>query len=181
MSPHAYPEASAARESNGRSPATQAASPGERWLYPASATLREGRALYFQRAGFDASTYTDRWVVLRVGKRFSFRIPNTSGRVRAIRLHDLHHVLTGFPTTWAGEGEIGAFELASGCRDHWAAWYLNFSAAVIGMFVAPRRVLLAFRRGRRQRNLYGEEFSDALLDETIGAARARLAIDAATS
>ena len=96
--------------------------------------------------------------------------------MRAVKLHDLHHVLTGYPTSWTGEGEIGAWELASGCRNHWAAWYLNFSAALIGLLIAPRRVLSAFRRGRRERNLYGGELSDALLEETVGAARARLGI-----
>lgn len=149
------------------------------WLFPAAATLREARAQYFQRAGFDESTYTDRWVTLTLFGRPVRAFRNTRSRVRAVRFHDLHHVLTGYPTTWVGEGEIGAWELASGCRDHWAAWLLNLSAAWIGLFIAPRRVLRAFRRGWRERNLYGEEFSDALLGETVGAMRARLGIDAA--
>ena len=154
-----------------------AASPA-RWSYAASASLREARAQYFLRAGFDATTYTDAWVTLSIAGRPVRAFPNTAGRVRAVQLHDLHHVLTGYPTTWAGEGEIGAWELASGCRDHWAAWWLNFSAAFVGLFVAPRRIFRAFLRGRRQGNLYGEEISDALLDETVGAFRARLGIDA---
>jgi hypothetical protein len=149
-----------------------------RWRYPASARLREARAQYFLRAGFSEGTYTDPWVTLTIAGRSFRAFPNTAGRVRAVQLHDLHHVLTGYPTTWAGEGEIGAWELASGCRNFWAAWWLNFSAALIGMFVAPRRVVRAFRRGRRQGNLYGEELSDALLDETVGALHARLGIDA---
>jgi hypothetical protein len=150
-----------------------------RWRYPASATLREARAQYFLRAGFSEATYTDAWVTLTIAGRPLRAFPNTAGRIRAVKLHDLHHVLTGYPTTWAGEGEIGAWELASGCRDHWAAWWLNFSAACIGLWIAPRRVFRAFARGRRQDNLYGEEISDALLDETLGALHARLGIDAA--
>ena len=164
----------------GRAVETPAAlSSGEHWLYSAASTLREARAQYFLRAGFSEASYSDRWVRLVIFGRPMRAFLNTRSRVRAVKLHDLHHVLTGFPTTWAGEGEIGAWELASGCRDHWAAWTLNFSASLIGLVVAPRRVLRAFARGRRERNLYGEEFSDAMLDEAVGAACARLGIDEA--
>jgi hypothetical protein len=174
-------EASAASRSaaRGDGAAPAAAASAARWSYPAAATLREARAQYFERAGFSEATYTDRWVSLRIAGRPWRAFPNTRARIRAVKLHDLHHVLTGYPTSWVGEGEIGAWELASGCRDHWAAWYLNASAALIGLFVAPRRVLRAFARGWRSRNLYGEELSDALLDEIVGALRARLGIDAA--
>jgi hypothetical protein len=147
--------------------------------YAPTLTLREARALYFQHAGFDERTYAERWVTLRVAGLPLLGFPNSAARVRAVRLHDLHHVLTGFDTSWTGEGEIGAWELASNCRDHWAAWGLNFSAALIGLCIAPRRVARAFRRGLRERNLYDVEFSDALLDETLGAARERLGIAAA--
>jgi hypothetical protein len=143
---------------------------------PGSVTLREARAQYFRRAGFDERSYTDRWVRLAVLGLPLLAFPNTPGRVRAVKLHDLHHVLTGYDTSWTGEGEIAAWELASGCRDHWAAWGLNVSAALIALFVAPRRVLRAFARGRRERNLYDVEFSDALLEESLGALRARLGI-----
>lgn len=150
-----------------------------RWGYAPSSTLREARAVYFARAGFDESSYSDRWVWVTVlGRRVPATL-NTAGRVHAVQLHDLHHVLTGYATTWTGEAEIGAWELASGCRGHLAAWYLNAWAALIGLFIAPRRVLAAFRRGRREQNLYGGELTDALLGETVGSARARLGIGAA--
>jgi hypothetical protein len=150
-----------------------------RWPYDPALTLREARAQYFLRAGFDERSYRERWVRLAVFGRPLLAFPNTAGRVRAVKLHDLHHVLTGYDTSWAGEGEIAAWELASGCRDHWAAWYLNASAALIGLFVAPRRVLAAFARGRREQNLYAVELSDALLEERLGALRPRLGIAAA--
>jgi len=144
------------------------------WRYAPSLTLRDARAQYFLRAGFDERSYSDRWVRLAVFGRPLLAFPNTAGRVRAVKLHDLHHVLTGYDTSWAGEAEIGAWELASGCRDHWAAWVLNAAASFIGLFVAPRRMLRALARGRRERNLYGVEISDALLGESVGAMRARL-------
>jgi hypothetical protein len=161
-----------------RAPGDRQRSAETAWRYAPSLSLREARAQYFSRAGFDERSYSERWVKLSIFGRPLLVIPNTAGRVRAVKLHDLHHVLTGYGTSWAGEGEIGAWELATGCRDHWAAWYLNSSAALIGLFVAPRRVLRAFARGRRERNLYDVELSDALLGESVGALRARLGIAA---
>jgi hypothetical protein len=164
-------------------PATRAASGPARtdaagWSYAPSLTLREARAQYFLRAGFDERSYSDRWVRLAVFGRPLLAFPNTAGRVRAVKLHDLHHVLTGYDTSWAGEAEIGAWELASGCRDHWAAWALNAAAALIGLCVAPRRVRRAFARGRREHNLYDVEISEGLLGESVGAVRARLGLEA---
>jgi hypothetical protein len=141
-------------------------------------TLREARALYFARAGFDESSYTDRWVWLQAGP-LRFVVPNTAARVRAVRLHDLHHVVTGYETTWTGEAEIGAWEVASGCARHVAAWHLNLLAMAIGLAIAPRAVFRAFVRGRRTRNLYREEYREALLAETVGGMRRRLGFDAA--
>ncbi len=107
-----------------------------------------------------------------------FWILNTKGRVRAVRLHDLHHVATGYDTSWAGEAEIGAWELAAGCGRYAAAWFLNASAALIGLFVAPQRTREAWRRGRGRRSLYASGWEDELLDETVGALRRRLGVPA---
>lgn len=137
--------------------------------YPDHLTVAEARAAYFARSGFASDGgYGDRWVHLKVRGVTVFVFPNTASRVRSVRLHDLHHVLTGYDTTWTGEAEIGAWELASGCRRHYPAWVLNLGAVAIGAVLWPRRVLTAFRRGRRSRNLYGGEFSDALLARTVG-------------
>lgn len=142
-----------------------------------SLTLREGRARYFARAGFDESGYTQRWVRLQAGPIPLF-FPNTQSRVRAVRFHDLHHVLTGYDTSWTGEGEIAAFEIASGCADHQAAWVLNLLALAIGLAIAPRAMRTAFVRGRRARNLYRETFGESLLEERVGHARRRLGLAA---
>src|SRR5262249_19534870 len=103
--------------------------------------------------------------------------PNTKQRIRSVRIHDVHHVLTGYATTWRGEGEIAAWELGSGCRDHWAAWLLNASAALIGCVIAPRPTWLAFRRRRAPRNLYEREWDDGILDRTVGELRRELGLD----
>jgi hypothetical protein len=143
----------------------------------AGRTLREERARYFAANGFAKDGgYSARWVALRLGCVPVAVLPNTAARVRAVRLHDLHHVLTGYATTWSGEAEIAAWELASGCGRYGAAWVLNGLALLYGLFLCPRRLAAAWRRGRRSRNLYHEGWRDALLDETVGAARLRLGL-----
>jgi hypothetical protein len=98
------------------------------------------------------------------------------GRVQAVRFHDLHHVATGYDTSWTGEAEIGAWELASGCAHHAWAWTLSFGAFEYGLWLAPRRVFRAFVRGRHAANLYRSARSDALLAETVGELRVRLGL-----
>jgi hypothetical protein len=147
--------------------------------YPDGLTVREGRARYFASGGIPADGgYDDAWVRLQAGP-IPLGFPNTPSRRRAVRLHDVHHVLTGYGTTWTGEAEISAWEISSGCGRYLAAWVINLHALFIGLLVAPARVYRAFLRGRGARNLYhGEPFSDALLDERLGDVRRRLAFDA---
>ena len=145
--------------------------------YAPSLLVRDARARYFAENGFGDGGYEDRWVVLRAAGVPIAVLPNTRERVRSVRLHDVHHVLTEYATSWTGEAEIAAWELASGCRDHWAAWFLNFWAALVGLAIAPRAVWRAVARGRRSRNLYGGEWSDGLLDRTVGELRRELRLD----
>ena len=113
-------------------------------VYDDALSLGAARAQYFARSGFDESSYVDRWVRLQAGP-LRLWLPNTAARVRAVRLHDLHHVVTGYDTSWTGEAEIGAWELASGCADHYAAWFLNLSA-MITVLLAAVAVAMAARR-----------------------------------
>ena len=140
--------------------------------YAPELTLREARELYFRRNGFDGG-YGGRWVRLQAGP-VPLYFPNTAARVRAVRYHDLHHVLTEYPTTWLGEAQIGAWEIASGCGRHYPAWALNFGAFAVGLALGPSAVYAAFLRGRRTANLYHEPWSEALLDQTVGSLRERL-------
>jgi hypothetical protein len=146
--------------------------------YANDLTLREARAQYFDRSQLGDGGYAERWVVLRIGSLPIGAVPNTAQRVRSVRLHDLHHVLTGYDTNWTGEAEIAAWELASGCADHFAAWFFNSFAFVIGCFISPRAVLAATRRGRRERNLYSGEWQESLLKQSVGEMRADLGIRA---
>lgn len=144
--------------------------------YPDELSLREARAQYFDRNQLDKGGYTDRWVVLRIGSVPVGAVPNTAQRVRSVRLHDLHHVITGYDTTWTGEAEIAAWELASGCADHLAAWFFNSLAFAIGCFISPRALLAATRRGRCESNLYSGEWQESFLEQGVGEMRAKLGI-----
>ncbi|HKA52158.1 MAG TPA: hypothetical protein VKJ47_00705 [Candidatus Binatia bacterium] len=145
-------------------------------VYPDALTVGEARARYFAANGFAESGYEARWVRLQAGPVPLF-IPNTSARARAVRFHDLHHVATGYDTTWTGEAEIGAWEVASGCAHHYAAWVLNLQALAVGLLINPGAVFRAFLRGRHSRNLYRKVFSDSLLAPTVGEMRRRLHLD----
>lgn len=141
-------------------------------------TLREARRLLFERSGFAPDGgYSDRWVKLRVW-RLPLWFPNTEARRRAVPLHDLHHVLTEYPTTWRGETEISAWEVATGLRRHWVGWLLDLYGIAIGLVINPRGTFRAFVRGRRCGNLYGETWHEGMLARLVGDERHRLGLDA---
>ena len=144
--------------------------------YDDTALLRDLRADYFKRNGLGADGgYSAKWVRFRFGP-ITLTLPNTKARRRALPPHDLHHIATGYDTSWTGEAEIAAWELASGCGRYVAAWLLDFSAFAIGLVIAPRRTWRAFRRGRASNSLYAESWDERWMDSTLGALRQRLRI-----
>jgi hypothetical protein len=141
--------------------------------------MREARALYFEVNRFgESGGYDDNWVDFKLGP-VPMPFPNTPARVRAVRYHDLHHVLTGYDTNFVGELEISAWEIAAGCRGYVAAWQLNLGGMFAGLLVAPRRTLRAFLRGRHSRTLYGEDL-EALLESRVAELRLRTGVDRVT-
>lgn len=146
-------------------------------VYEPSLTMAEARRQYFADNGFGADGgYSDKWVDFSLGP-VKFPFPNTPARVKAVRFHDLHHVMTGYRTDIIGEFEISAWELGAGCKDFGAAWVLNLGGTFAGVCSAPRRVFRAFVRGLRSRSLYDAEF-EPLLPKTVGEIQAeRLAAD----
>jgi hypothetical protein len=143
--------------------------------YSDTMTLEEARALFFTRSGLgEDGGYTERWVRVET-KPIPVYFPNTACRVEAAKLHDLHHIANEYETDWAGEAEIAAWEIAGGCGRHGWAWLLNLGAFTIGMFLLPRRLYRAFRRGRRCANLYRDGFPESELPaKTVAWLRARL-------
>jgi hypothetical protein len=141
-------------------------------------TLGEARARLFARGGLgEDGGYGDAWVKLKLW-RVPLVFPNTEGRRRAVRFHDLHHVLTEYPTTWRGEFEIAAWEVAGGVRRYWVAWLLDLLGFACGLVVCPRATYRAFVRGRHSTNLYGEAWDDAILGRRVGEMRRSLGLDA---
>jgi hypothetical protein len=136
--------------------------------------VRDARTEFFRAAGLAADGgYAASHIHFRVGM-FSFTLPNSAARKKAVPLHDLHHLATGYDTSWTGEAEIAAWELASGCSSYRAAWLLNLLALPLGLLIAPVRTWRAFRQGRSCRNFYQGEWDEKWLDTSLGTLRAHL-------
>jgi hypothetical protein len=144
--------------------------------YAGDLSIGEARARYFAVNGLGDGGYQDRWVKLKLGP-LRLWMPNTKARVAAVRYHDIHHVLTGYDTTWLGEAEIAAWEISSGCARHYAAWFLNLAAMAIGLALDFRSVGRAFWRGRRSVNLYREDFNSIQLTGSVKTLRSKLKLD----
>lgn len=145
-------------------------------FYQPSATMKEARDEYFRVNGFgETGGYEDAWVDFKLGP-LPCPFPNTKSRIKAVKVHDLHHILTGYRTDVTGEFEISAWELGAGCKGFAAAWYLNLAGMTTGLLVAPRRVFRAFVRGRRADSLYGRDL-EQMLGQTVAQMRAATNVD----
>jgi hypothetical protein len=143
--------------------------------YDPQLSVRTARAKYFADNAFgDDGGYSDNWVILAKLGPIPLGFPNTPGRRRAVRMHDLHHLATGYRTDFVGEAEIAAWELGGGCGSFTAAWVLNTLALPIGALRAPARTRSAWARGARSRTLYEAPFDEAMLDEPLASLRERL-------
>lgn len=147
-------------------------------VYPGSLVMREARDAHLAANGFSLDGYTARTFTLKFfGIPVTF--PNTKARQRALPLHDLHHIVTGYGTDWKGEAEIGAWELRGGCNSFILYW-LNGWGVLFGIFLCPGRVYRAFRRARGQRTLYRDPIAyDTLMQMTVREVRQRLDIQQA--
>lgn len=145
---------------------------------PPHLPARNGRDAYLAANGFTVEGYTAPTFTLKFFGLFTKTFPNLPSRQRVVPLHDLHHVITGYGTDYTGEAEIGMWELRAGCTSS-TLYFLNGTAALIGLFIAPIRTLRAWRRARGARSLYTLDLAyDALLALTIGELRARTGVPA---
>ena len=142
-----------------------------------STSVRSARRDFFAHAGFGTDGgYSEPWSEADFGA-VAYRVPNPSARADALRVHDLHHVLTGYGTDWRGEAEISAWELGSGGAGPVGyAWIIALWGLFTGLLVTPGRVFRAFVRGRGSRNLYATGVDEALLELPVGRLARRLAI-----
>lgn len=163
-------------------PTTAAATKKTFDLLPDEMPVREALALYYRVNGFPPDGGdSELFVKLPMGP-FRLWLPNLPPRKRAVKLHDLHHVVTGYQTDWPGELAISGYEVGAGCGPFWMAWLINSGGMGTGLLTNPASVFRAFARGRASDTLYhhvenGRRFDDVygkLLDEKLGTLRARL-------
>lgn len=108
------------------------------------------------------------YVKINLAPKFSFYFPNFDSRRKAVIKHDIHHLLTGYKTTLKEEAEISAWEIASGCKKYWAAFFINTSGMMIGIPINFWKTLKAFARGRKTKNLYSDEITtEQVLDMRV--------------
>lgn len=137
---------------------------------PLSAAL----ARYYLANGFSPSA-PETFIRVRFGP-VTLPFPNTDGRRRVLRSHDLHHVATGYETDLRGEAEIAGFELGAGCGRSFEAWFYDLGAFSVGLARWPRQTVKAFLRGRHARSLLVEPNLAEVT--TVGALRETLGLDA---
>ncbi|MEQ9649831.1 MAG: hypothetical protein RLO52_30315 [Sandaracinaceae bacterium] len=150
--------------------------------YPADWTVRQARDAYLEENGFDLASYEDPWTKASV-LGIPFWVPNTARHRWAIRLHDLHHCVTGFGTDLTGEGEVSAWEARRGLRS--LGLYVGAIVAfgtLMGFALAPRRALRAWRAAGTGRSLFdparypSDAEYEALLDRRLGDVRRELGV-----
>ena len=123
-------------------------------MYDKKLTVRDALAIYFSENKFDASSYTSPTFPLKLLGRI-LTLPNPPPRQKGIKVHDLHHIATGYATDMGGEAEIGAFELGAGFGSYPAAAFFNTTAFLMGLLFFPLRTLKAYARGvATERSLY---------------------------
>ena len=147
--------------------------------YDENATVEEALAVYFEKYGLGDGGYDKAFHLVLLFKVFPLFIPNPPARKKALRRHDLNHVLTGcnaLPTQ--GEIDIAGFELgaAGGCGPYRVAWFFNLWAMGMSTLLRKRQVLEMFYRSHGARNAYSINNISAFYQRTLGEVRAELSI-----
>ncbi|MDQ3015153.1 MAG: hypothetical protein M3R25_00285 [Bacteroidota bacterium] len=118
-------------------------------------------------------------VKMDIMKSVHFYIPNFDARRKAVLWHDIHHLVTGYSAAnFLGECEISAWEIASGCRNYWAAFLINTSGVALGCLINPRKIIQAYARGRRTRNFYKDLYPvEKVMHTSVSELRSWLLLD----
>src|SRR5438105_3758844 len=123
-------------------------------MFNDSLKVKDALQIYFSQYHFKDGGYRDKYFKIKLGN-FFIPVPNIKARLNAVKIHDIHHLVTGYTALYKGEAEIGAWEIASGCGRYWVAWMLNLGSVLIGMLFYQRALLQAFLDGRLAKtNLY---------------------------
>jgi hypothetical protein len=147
-------------------------------VYPDHMKVKDALQIYFNRYHFADGGYNDPYFKIKLGPLF-IPVPNTASRIKAVKLHDIHHLLTGYTAFWEGEVEIGAWEIASGCQRFFVAWLLNFGSFAVGLLLYPKKLFRAFMLGRQSSSnlYYGTVYNETLLESTLGELRKKFGMD----
>lgn len=145
---------------------------------PAAWTVKRGLETYLAENGFSEAEYEAPWTSASFFG-LPIKVPNTRAHARAIRLHDLHHVATGFGTDEVGEAEVSAWELSRGLRP--TGLYVSaivLLGALMGLVIANQRVRRAYRIAPQGGCLWHELRTpyETLLSLTIGELREKLGL-----
>ncbi len=137
-------------------------------------TIKDAREHYFRRNGLPLDGgYNDKWVPLKAWF-ITVYLYNSKARKAAVRLHDIHHIVTGYQSDLVGEAEISAWEYAAGIYDKHFARFINLTAIFYGVILFPKRTFRAYLLGKASQSLYNETFSEALLQESVASVQQRL-------
>jgi hypothetical protein len=137
--------------------------------------VEAARDAYLAENGFTAEAYE---APTTTGSFLGWKlvVPNPPSHRRAIRLHDLVHVATGYGTDHAGEGEISAWQARRGVRGAGAYVAAIVTANVaIGAVFAPGRTWTALRGAGAGPSLFRVDAAyESLLELTVGELRRML-------
>lgn len=133
-------------------------------------TVRQALEQHYRRVGLpgDGGIGRRRWAPLPMAW---LKLPNFAWRQQALPVHDVHHVLLGYPCTPRGEFEMAAWEFAAGRFRHPLATAFCLPLMGLGAVAQPRRSFAAFARGRASQTLYAGGLTPALLDSPLESLR----------
>lgn len=138
-------------------------------------TLADARRRFFADSGFAPDGgYDDAWAHAQFGA-LPYSVPNPRIRAEALRVHDLHHPITGYSADWRGEASISAWELGSGGAGRYAyAWFIALFGFLTGLLASPGSTWRAFVAGRSARNLYRDPDPTQWLERPLEEVRREL-------
>ena len=141
-------------------------------LYPNNLPVSQALQIFFDKYHFADGGYNLKWFHIKVGF-INIPLPNTKSRVEVAKIHDIHHILTGYEATLRGEAEIAGWEIASGCDHYGVAWFFNLGSFFYGMFFFPKSLFNAFLRGCKVKtNYYHLHYPyPQMLSKTVGEMR----------
>ena len=107
----------------------------------------------------------ERWMGIAIGEKrlkvWLMRLIPKSLR-DWLKVHDAHHLITGYNTDLAGEAEIAAWALPrNGLNFGAGSWILPFLTAadsvipiLIGLILMPKRIINAWKKGKGEYSLH---------------------------